>query len=51
MGGKKYLIPILQFLTVSYHMSMLTTVIAHNPSRTRPSSVTLWATVSVSWLS
>ena len=50
MGGRKSLILVLQFLTVSYHMSWLTVVITHN-LRIRPSSVTSWATVSVLWLS
>ena len=40
MGGRKSLIPVLQFLIVSYHMSRLVIVITHNPSRTRLSSVT-----------
>ena len=39
MGGRKSLISVLQFLTVSYHMSKLTAVITHNPSRIRPSSI------------
>ena len=47
MGGQKSLIPVLQFLTVSYHMSRLMTVITHNPSRIRSSSVTSWATISI----
>ena len=51
MGERKSLIPVLQFLTVSYHMSKLTIVITHNPSRIRPSSVTSWAIISVLWLS
>ena len=51
MCRHKSLIPVLLFLTVSYHMSRLTTVITHNPSRIRPSSVTSWAIISVLWLS
>ena len=51
MSGHKSLIPVLQFLTVSYHMSRLMAVITHNPSRTKPSGVTSWATMSVLWLS
>ena len=51
MGGQKSLISVVQFLTVSYHMSKLTVVITHNPSRIRPSSVTSWVTISVLWLS
>ena len=51
MGGRKSLIPVLKFLIVSYHMSRLTIVITHNPSRIRPSSVTSWATIFILWLS
>ena len=51
MSRTKSLIPILQLLTISYHMSKLTTVITHNSSRARPSSVTAWATISALWLS
>ena len=31
MGRRKSLIPVLQFLTVSYHMSRLTTVLTNTP--------------------
>ena len=51
MSIRKSLIPVLQLLTVSYHMSRLTAVVTHNPSRARPSSVTSWVTISVLWLS
>ena len=51
MGGRKSLIPVMQFLTVSYHMSKLTAVITHNHSKIRPFSVTSWAIISVLWLS
>ena len=40
MGEQKSLISVLQFLIVSYHMSRLTTVITHNHSRIKPSSIT-----------
>ena len=50
MGEHKSLIPVLQFLTILYHMSRLTTVITHNPFRIKPSSVTSWATVSMAFL-
>ena len=39
MGRWKSLILVMLFLIVSYHMSRLTIVIAHNPSRIRPSSI------------
>ena len=51
MGKWKSLVPVLQFLTVSYHMSKFTAVITHNPSRIRPSRVTSRATIFVLWLS
>ena len=51
MSGRKSLILVLPFLIVSYHMSRLTVVITHNPSRIRPSSVTSLATIFVLWLS
>ena len=39
MGKWKSLILVPQFLIISYHMSKLTVVITHNPSRIRPSSI------------
>ena len=51
MGGRKSLIPFLKFLTISYHITMLMTVITDNPSIIRPSIVTSWATIYVLWFS
>ena len=48
---RKSLIPVLQLLIISYHMSRLMAVVTHKPSRARPSSITSWATISVMWIS
>ena len=48
MSRLKFLISILSFLTITYHMAKLMAVITNNTSRTRPSSVIAWTTVSIS---
>ena len=47
MSGPKSLIPILQLLTILYHMSRHTTVTTNNSSRAWPSSVITWTTISI----
>ena len=39
MSIHKSLIQVLQLLIVLYHMSKLTAIVTHNPSKDRPSSV------------